>query len=74
MKHILIFLIFMLTATICYSLTVGRKTGFDNGLVVGGKTGFIPSISTPTPPTGDALLLESGDYILLENGDKLLLE
>jgi hypothetical protein len=30
--------------------------------------------STPPPPAGDVLLLETGDRLLLETGDAILLE
>ena len=74
-KIILIVLIILLTVSVAFALTVGKITGFDYGIIVGGNTGFPGSGDyTPTPPSTDALLLEDGDYLLLENDDKLLLE
>lgn len=34
----------------------------------------LPGGSTPTPPTGDRVLMETGDFILTETGDRILLE
>lgn len=46
MRIILAVTTLILIASVCYSLTVGKRTGFGYGIVVGGQTAFTQTTST----------------------------